>query len=52
MRALAVTSAQRWSTMPDVPTMEEGGMKDFIVTSWAAFVLSVMSALSTRPLAK
>ncbi len=39
MRALAVTSAQRWSTMPDVPTMEEGGMKDFVVTSWAAFVL-------------
>jgi tripartite-type tricarboxylate transporter receptor subunit TctC len=39
MRALAVTSAQRWPTMPDVPTMEEGGMKDFIVTSWAAFVL-------------
>jgi tripartite-type tricarboxylate transporter receptor subunit TctC len=39
MRALAVTSAQRWPTMPDVPTMEEGGMKDFVVTSWAAFVL-------------
>jgi len=39
LRALAVTSAQRWPTMPDVPTMEEGGMKDFIVTSWAAFVL-------------
>jgi tripartite-type tricarboxylate transporter receptor subunit TctC len=39
MRSLAVTSAQRWPTMPDVPTMEEGGMKDFIVTSWAAFVL-------------
>ena len=39
MRALAVTSAQRWPTMADVPTMEEGGMKDFVVTSWAAFVL-------------
>jgi len=38
MRALAVTSAQRWPTMPDVPTMEEAGVKDFVVTSWAAFV--------------
>jgi tripartite-type tricarboxylate transporter receptor subunit TctC len=38
MRALAVTAAQRWPTMADVPTMEEAGMKDFVVTSWAAFV--------------
>ncbi len=39
MRALAVTSAQRWPTLPDVPTMEEAGLKDFVVTSWAAFVV-------------
>jgi tripartite-type tricarboxylate transporter receptor subunit TctC len=39
MRALAVTSAQRWPTLPDVPTMVEAGMKDFVVTSWAAFVV-------------
>ncbi len=39
MRALAVTSATRWPTLPDVPTMEEAGVKDFVVTSWAAFVL-------------
>jgi len=39
MRALAVTSAQRWPTMVDVPTMGEAGVKDFVVTSWAAFVL-------------
>jgi len=38
MRALAVTSAQRWPTMPNVPTMAEAGLKDFVVTSWAAFV--------------
>jgi tripartite-type tricarboxylate transporter receptor subunit TctC len=38
MRALAVTSAQRWPSLPDVPTMGEAGMKDFVVTSWAAFV--------------
>lgn len=39
MRALAVTSAQRWPTMPNVPTMGEAGIKDFVVTSWAAFVV-------------
>ena len=39
MRALAVTSAQRWPTMPDIPTMGEAGIKDFVVTSWAAFVV-------------
>lgn len=38
MRALAITSAKRWPTMPDVPTMAEAGLKDFVVTSWAAFV--------------
>jgi tripartite-type tricarboxylate transporter receptor subunit TctC len=39
MRALAVTSPTRWPTMPDVPTMAEAGMPDFVVTSWAAFVV-------------
>jgi tripartite-type tricarboxylate transporter receptor subunit TctC len=38
MRALAVTSEQRWPTLPDVPTMAEAGVKDFVVTSWAAYV--------------
>jgi tripartite-type tricarboxylate transporter receptor subunit TctC len=38
MRALAVTASQRWPTMADVPTMAEAGVKDFVVTSWAAFV--------------
>ena len=39
MRALAVTSAQRWPTLPDVPTMAEAGVKDFVVTSWGAYVM-------------
>lgn len=39
MRALAITSAERWPTLPDVPTMAEAGMKDFVVTSWAALVV-------------
>jgi tripartite-type tricarboxylate transporter receptor subunit TctC len=47
MRALAVTSAQRWPTLPDVPTMAEAGMKDFVVTSWTAFVFP---AATPRPI--
>jgi len=39
MRALAVTSPERWPTLPNVPTMAEAGVPDFVVTSWAAFVL-------------
>jgi tripartite-type tricarboxylate transporter receptor subunit TctC len=39
MRALGVTSAQRWPTLPNVPTMGEAGVKDFVVTSWGAYVL-------------
>ncbi len=40
MRALAVTSAERWPTLPNVPTMAEAGLKDFVVTSWAALVVA------------
>ena len=36
MKALAVTSAKRMPQLPDVPTMVEQGMKDFVVTSWQA----------------
>jgi len=39
MRPLAVTSAERWPTLPNVPTMAEAGLSDFVVTSWAAFVV-------------
>ncbi len=39
MRPLAVTSAQRWPTLPNVPTMAEAGVKDFVVTSWSAYVV-------------
>jgi tripartite-type tricarboxylate transporter receptor subunit TctC len=39
MRALAVTSATRWPTLPDVPTMKEAGIDNFVVTSWGAFVV-------------
>jgi tripartite-type tricarboxylate transporter receptor subunit TctC len=39
VKALAVTSTERWPTLPEVPTMAEVGIKDFIITSWGAFVL-------------
>ena len=38
-RALAVTSPYRWPTFPEVPTMAEAGMADFVVTSWGALVM-------------
>ncbi len=36
LRPLAVTSAERWPDLPDVPTMAEAGVPDFIATSWGA----------------
>lgn len=39
MRALAVTGAQRWSGMPDIPTVAEQGVPGFEVTSWAGWML-------------
>jgi tripartite-type tricarboxylate transporter receptor subunit TctC len=34
LRALAVTSRERASFLPDVPTMQEAGFKDFDVSAW------------------
>jgi tripartite-type tricarboxylate transporter receptor subunit TctC len=35
-RILAVTTAKRLSSLPDVPTMGEAGLKDFISDTWNA----------------
>jgi tripartite-type tricarboxylate transporter receptor subunit TctC len=47
MRALAVTSPERVPSLPDVPTMAEAGVPDFVVTSWSAFVFP---ARTPRPI--
>ena len=39
LRALAVTSASRLKSLPDVPTMAEAGQKDFVVEQWQAVYL-------------
>jgi tripartite-type tricarboxylate transporter receptor subunit TctC len=45
LRALAVTSAKRAPQLPDVPTMAEGGVQNFVVDSWSA----VMAPSGTPP---
>ncbi|NDG48451.1 MAG: tripartite tricarboxylate transporter substrate binding protein, partial [Rhodospirillales bacterium] len=40
-RAFAVTSAERWPGLPNVPTMAEAGIADFVVESWCAFAFPV-----------
>jgi tripartite-type tricarboxylate transporter receptor subunit TctC len=37
LRALAVTTAQRSEQLPEVPTLQESGLKDFDVSSWFGF---------------
>ncbi len=38
LTALAVSSATRWSQLPDLPTMQEAGIPDFDVSSWYGLV--------------
>ncbi|CAG9184632.1 hypothetical protein LMG23992_05293 [Cupriavidus laharis] len=45
LRALAVTSAERLPGLPDVPTMEQAGIKDFVVMGW----LGVFAPARTPP---
>jgi tripartite-type tricarboxylate transporter receptor subunit TctC len=34
VKPLAVTATKRASTLPEVPTMAEAGLPDFVITSW------------------
>ncbi|MBL8386020.1 MAG: tripartite tricarboxylate transporter substrate binding protein [Burkholderiales bacterium] len=38
LRGLAVTCPERWPNLPDLPTMAEAGVPDFVITSWGALV--------------
>jgi len=38
LRAIAVSSAQRTSALPDVPTFIESGVADFVVDSWVGLL--------------
>jgi len=38
LRAIAVSSAERWPAMPDVPTVIEGGVPDVVVMGWIGLV--------------
>ena len=38
VKALAVSSAQRHPALPDVPTMTESGIPDFVLTFWSGVV--------------
>jgi tripartite-type tricarboxylate transporter receptor subunit TctC len=38
LKALAVTGAKRHPALPDVPTMAEAGVKDFVMTFWSGVV--------------
>jgi tripartite-type tricarboxylate transporter receptor subunit TctC len=41
LRALAITSASRHPAWPDVPTMAEAGLPDFVVEFWNGFFVPV-----------
>ena len=60
IRALAVTTAKRSPDLPDVPTMEEAGVKGYSATSWLGLiapaktpknVLAILEQATSRALA-
>lgn len=38
LRPLAVTTARRSASLPDLPTLEEAGLRDYDVSTWLGFV--------------
>lgn len=50
LRAIAVSSAQRSTALPDVPTFIESGVPDFVVNSWVGLLapMATPAAIVTR----
>jgi tripartite-type tricarboxylate transporter receptor subunit TctC len=50
MKAFVITGAERWPTLPAIPTMAEAGVPDFVVESWCAmaFPAGVPQAIVER----
>ena len=50
LRVLALTGAKRWKGMPDIPTMQESGFKDYDLINWFGLWLpaGASPALLTR----
>jgi tripartite-type tricarboxylate transporter receptor subunit TctC len=54
LRAIAVSSAQRTTALPDVPTFIESGVPDFVVNSWVGLLApartpaAIMTQLNTE----
>lgn len=44
LKALAITSAKRSQALPDVPTVAEGGIKDFDVAAWNGLIAPARTA--------
>jgi tripartite-type tricarboxylate transporter receptor subunit TctC len=44
LRALAVTTRERSALLPDVPTMIEAGVPDFVVATWLGFAVPAGTA--------
>jgi tripartite-type tricarboxylate transporter receptor subunit TctC len=38
LKVLAVTSARRWATLPEVPTLAESGLPDYEMTLWTGLM--------------
>lgn len=37
LKAIAITARKRWNELPDVPTIDEAGVKGFVYTPWYGF---------------
>jgi tripartite-type tricarboxylate transporter receptor subunit TctC len=44
LRGLAVTTAQRLSVAPEIPTVDESGLPGFVMTSWLSLFLPARTA--------